>query len=103
MKMKRNSTHLEDLELWHGGGVDSLGRMRMNDENGPVRIYIPLKLIARLVVRQAVTCRKMDARQAGTCRRLSQPIAGPLAGARASVFSCRTIVVRTFFEPRDQS
>ena len=26
MKMKRNSIHLEDLELWHGGGVDSVGR-----------------------------------------------------------------------------
>jgi hypothetical protein len=38
--MRRNRIHLEvqqqqALELWHGGGVDSLGRMRMNDENGP--------------------------------------------------------------------
>ena len=45
--MRRNRIHLEvqhqqqALELWHGGGVDSLGRMRMNDENGPARIYIP--------------------------------------------------------------
>ena len=56
------------------------------------RVYIPLKPIARLVVRQAETCRTIDARQAETCRRLSQPIARPLAGGRASVFGCRSMV-----------
>ena len=40
-QQQQQALEQQSLEVWHGGAVDSLGRMRMNDENGPSRIYIP--------------------------------------------------------------